>query len=181
MSFGRAVARLIETGHAPRATHRYHAPATWPLGEGGDMHFAFGYSAQAAQVAVDEETGEVRVLRLVAAIDAGRAINPQAVLGQVEGGLVMGIGTALTEAYRLVEGEPQTLGFGEYRVPTLRHVPQIEVHVVEHPTAEGPYGAKGIGELPAIPTAPAICNAIYAATGVRPQRLPVRAQDLVGD
>jgi xanthine dehydrogenase molybdenum-binding subunit len=167
---------LIEEERDPRLTYRYHAPATKLLGQGGDMHFAFGYSAQAAQVAVDELTGEVRVLRLVAACDAGRAINPQGVLGQIEGGLVMGIGTALSEAYRIEAGIPQTRRWRDYKVPLIGQMPDIEAHIVEHPTAEGPYGAKGIGELPSIPTAPAICNAIYNAVGMRVQVLPVELQ-----
>jgi xanthine dehydrogenase molybdenum-binding subunit len=177
-SFAQAVQWLIEEGREPRLTYRYHAPATKPLGQGGDMHFAFGYSAQAAQVAVDERTGEVRVLRLIAACDAGRAINPQGVLGQIEGGLVMGIGTALSEAYRIEEGVPQTRRWRDYRIPLIGQMPAIETHIVEHPTAEGPYGAKGIGELPSIPTAPAICNAIYSAVGVRAQALPVELRGI---
>lgn len=175
---GRVVEWLQREGREPRLACRYHAPETRPLGQGGDMHFAFGYSVQAAQVAVDERSGEVRVLRIVAACDAGRAINPQALLGQVEGGLVMGIGTALTEEYRIEEGVPQTLRWADYQVPLVRHVPEMELHVVERPASAGPYGAKGIGELPAIPTAPAICNAIYRAVGVRAQRLPVRAEEV---
>ena len=178
VGFGEVVRWLLDEGRAPRIMHRYHAPGTLPLGQGGDMHFAFGYSAQAAQVAVDEQTGEVRVLRIVAACDAGRAINPRAVLGQIEGGLVMGIGTALTEAYRLENGIPQTLRWREYGVPMVDRMPEMHVHIVEHPTSDGPYGAKGIGELPSIPTAPAICNAIYGAVGVRVHELPVRPEDL---
>ena len=137
------------------------------------MHFAFGYSAQAAQVAVDSQTGEVTVLRLVAACDAGRAINPQGVIGQIEGGLVMGVGTALTEAYRVEDGIPQTRRWVDYRVPLIRDVPDMAVHIVEHPASAGPYGAKGVGELPSIPTAPAICNAIHEAVGARVLALPV--------
>jgi xanthine dehydrogenase molybdenum-binding subunit len=172
-SFGEAVTWMQMEGQTTRLTYHYHAPETKPLGEGGDMHVAFGFSAQAAQVAVDEATGEVQVLRLVAACDGGRAINPQALLGQIEGGLVMGIGTALTEAYRLEEGVPQTRRWADYQVPLLKHTPQLDVKVIEHPVSTGPYGAKGIGELPSIPTAPAICNAIYATTGVRVIKLPV--------
>jgi CO/xanthine dehydrogenase Mo-binding subunit/aerobic-type carbon monoxide dehydrogenase small subunit (CoxS/CutS family) len=178
VSFAQAVQWLIEEGREPRLAYRYHAPATRPLGQGGDMHFAFGYSAQAAQVAVEEETGAVRVLRIVAACDAGRAINPQGVLGQIEGGLVMGIGTALNEAYRIEEGIPLTRRWRDYKVPLIGQMPEMEVYIVEHPTSEGPYGAKGIGELPAIPTAPAICNAIYNAVGVRVQELPVKLGEL---
>jgi len=169
---------LQDEGHQPRLRYRYRAPETWPLGQGGDMHFAFGYSVQAAQVAVDERTGEVTVLRMVAACDAGRAINPQALLGQIEGGLVMGIGTALTEEYRIEDGIPQTLRWADYKVPLIRQMPEMDLRIVEHPTSAGPYGAKGIGELPAIPTAAAICNAIYNAVGVRVQELPVKPEDI---
>jgi xanthine dehydrogenase molybdenum-binding subunit len=175
-SFAQAVQWLLDEGRQPKLTFTYHAPATKPLGQGGDMHFAFGYSVQAAQVSVDPETGEVQVLRFVAACDAGRAINPIGVLGQIEGGVVMGIGTALSEAYRLEECVPQTRRWRDYRIPLIDQAPQIEAHIVEHPTAEGPYGAKGIGELPSIPVAPAICNAIYRAMGVRVQALPVQVE-----
>jgi CO/xanthine dehydrogenase Mo-binding subunit/aerobic-type carbon monoxide dehydrogenase small subunit (CoxS/CutS family) len=177
--FARAVEWLIEEGREPRLRYRYHAPETKPLGEGGDMHFAFGFSAQAAQVAVDEETGKVQVLRIVAAADGGRALNPQAFLGQVEGGIVMGIGTALTEEFKLEGGIPQTRRWKDYKTPLLGDMPEMTVHLVEHPTSTGPFGAKGVGELPSIPTAPAICNAIYNAVGVRIQRLPVKPEELV--
>lgn len=169
---------LLEEGREPRLTYRYHAPATRPLGQGGDMHFAFGFGVQAAQVAVDERTGKVQVLRVVAAADGGRALNPRAFVGQVEGGIVMGIGTALTEEYRVEDGIPQTRRWADYEVPLVEQMPDMEVHVVEHPTSAGPYGAKGIGELPSIPTAPAICNAIYNAVGVRVHRLPVELEKL---
>ncbi|MFN2133540.1 MAG: molybdopterin-dependent oxidoreductase [Anaerolineae bacterium] len=177
-SLGEVVAWLREEGGEPIARYHYHAPRTEPLGAGGDMHFAFGYSAQAALVAVDQVTGEVEVLRLVAACDAGRAINPQGVLGQIEGGLVMGIGTALTEEYVLDLGIPRTLHWRDYGFPMIDRMPATEVKIVEHPTSSGPFGAKGIGELPSIPTAPAICNAIYRATGYRATRLPVRPEAL---
>jgi xanthine dehydrogenase molybdenum-binding subunit len=166
---------LVAEGHEPRLTCRYHAPRTQPLGTGGNMHFAFGFAAQAAQVAVDPATGKVQVLRVVAAVDGGRALNPLAFRGQVEGGIVMGIGTALTEEYLVEGGIPRTLRWADYGVPLVCDMPEIELHIVEHLTADGPYGAKGIGELPSIPTAPAICNAICHATGVRVYRLPVKA------
>jgi xanthine dehydrogenase molybdenum-binding subunit len=174
VGFGEAVGWLVEEGHTSRLTYRYHAPTTRPLGQGGDMHFAFSYSAQAAQVAVNEQTGEVRVLRIVASCDGGRALNPQALLGQIEGGLVMGVGTALTEEYKVEGGIPQTLRWADYGVPGIADKPEMEIHIAEHPVSTGPYGAKGIGELPSIPTAPAICNAIFSAVGVRVQRLPVK-------
>jgi selenium-dependent xanthine dehydrogenase len=176
--FGVAVQWLIAEGHEPRLRYRYHAPETLPLGQGGDMHFAFGFGVQAAQVAVNTETGNVQVLRIVAAADGGRALNPQAFLGQVEGGIVMGIGTALTEEYKLRDGIPQTRRWKDYRTPLIRDMPEIDVHLAEHPISTGPFGAKGIGELPSIPTAPAICNAIYNAVGVRVQQLPVKPEQI---
>jgi selenium-dependent xanthine dehydrogenase len=175
---GEVVAWLQEEGAEPVARYHYHAPRTEPLGAGGDMHFAFGYSAQAALVAIDRASGDVAVLRLVAACDAGRAINPQGVLGQIEGGLVMGIGTALTEEYVLDLGVSQTRRWRDYGFPMIDRMPATEIKIVEHPTSSGPFGAKGIGELPSIPTAPAICNAIYRATGYRATQLPVKPEAL---
>ena len=175
--FGQAVAWLLEEGREPRLRYLYHAPDTLPLGEGGDMHFAFGFGAQAAQVAVNPESGKVQVLRIIAAADGGRALNPQAFLGQIEGGIVMGIGTALTEEYVLEEGIPQTRRWKDYRTPLMADTPEMHVHLAEHPTSTGPYGAKGVGELPSIPTAPAICNAIYNAVGVRIYQLPVKLEE----
>jgi CO/xanthine dehydrogenase Mo-binding subunit/aerobic-type carbon monoxide dehydrogenase small subunit (CoxS/CutS family) len=172
--FGQAVQWLIDEGHEPRKHYLYLAPETKPLGEGGDMHFAFGFGAQAAQVAVDPESGKVQVLRVVAAADGGRALNPLAFRGQIEGGIVMGIGTALTEEYVLEDGIPQTRRWKDYRTPLIGDMPEMYVHLAEHPISTGPYGAKGIGELPSIPTAPAICNGIYRATGVRVYSLPAK-------
>ncbi len=174
--FASAAGWLLDEGREPVVAHRYQAPRTQALGTGGDMHFAFGYGVQAAQVAVDRETGKVRVLRVVAAADGGRALNPLAFRGQIEGGIVMGIGTALSEEYRVEDGIPLTRRWSDYQSPLMADMPEMEVHIVEHPTAEGPYGAKGIGELPSIPTAPAICNAICNATGVRLYRLPARLE-----
>jgi xanthine dehydrogenase molybdenum-binding subunit len=172
--FAEAVQWLEAVGGDAGVRLRYEAPQTRPLGEGGDMHFAFGFGVQAAQVAVSPDTGKVKVLRVVAAADGGRPINPQAFRGQVEGGIVMGIGTALTEAYQVEKGIPQTVRYADYEVPSIKHMPEMRVHLVNSPTPEGPYGAKGIGELPSIPTAPAVCNAIHDAVSVRIKELPAR-------
>jgi CO/xanthine dehydrogenase Mo-binding subunit/aerobic-type carbon monoxide dehydrogenase small subunit (CoxS/CutS family) len=176
--FGQAVQWLIDEGHEPRKHYLYHAPETKPLGEGGDMHFAFGFGVQAAQVAVDPQSGKVQVLRVVAAADGGRALNPLAFRGQIEGGIVMGIGTALTEEYVLEDGIPQTRRWKDYRTPLIGDMPEMHVHLAEHPISTGPYGAKGIGELPSIPTAPAICNGIYRATGMRVYSLPAKSEEI---
>jgi xanthine dehydrogenase molybdenum-binding subunit len=175
---GEVVEWLVEEGHEPRLRYLYHAPDTLPLGDGGDMHFAFGFGFQAAQVAVDVKTGKVQVLRVVAAADGGRALNPQAFLGQIQGGIVMGIGTALIEEYRLENSVPLTRRWADYKTPLIGDMPEMTVHLAEHPTSTGPYGAKGIGELPSIPTAPAICNAIYNAVGIRFQELPVQSEEI---
>jgi len=170
---GQIVADMKREGRPPRALYEYWAPATKPLGQGGDMHFAFSFGAQAAQVEVNTKTGEVRVLRIVAATDVGSAINPLGLQGQVEGGVVMGLGNALIEHFIVHEGRVVTDRMSRYRIPSIVHTPEITSIIVEHPTAEGPYGAKGIGEIVSIPTTPAITNAIYHAVGVRVDRLPV--------
>jgi xanthine dehydrogenase molybdenum-binding subunit len=152
---------------------------TKPLGTGGDMHFAYSFAAQAAEVEVNTNTGEVTVLRVIAANDVGKAINPLGLLGQVEGGVMMGLGNALTEAFLTENGYPITDRLARYRIPSIVHTPEIISIVVEHPTADGPYGAKGVGEIVSIPTTPAITNAIYNAVGVRVDSLPVDQEAIV--
>jgi xanthine dehydrogenase molybdenum-binding subunit len=176
---GNIVGLMKADGHEPRALYEYWAPTTRPLGEGGDMHFAFSFAAHAAEVEVDTRTGRVRVLRLVAAHDVGRAINPLGLHGQVEGGLMMGLGNALTENFIVENGEVYTDRLARYRIPSIMDTPEITSIIVEHPTAEGPYGAKGIGEIVSIPTTPAITNAIYNAVGVRIDCLPVDQEQIV--
>ncbi len=179
ISLGEVVALMREEGRQPRALYEYWAPETQPLGEGGDMHFAFSFAAQAAEVEVNTLTGELRVLRVIAANDVGRAINPLGLQGQVEGGVVMGLGNALTEHFIVEQGQVITDRLARYRVPSILHTPEIISIIVEHPTAEGPYGAKGVGELVSIPTTPAITNAIYNAVGVRIDRLPVDQEEVL--
>lgn len=173
LPLGKIAEEMHRQGIPPRALYEYWAPATRPLGEPGDMHFAFSFAVQAAEVEVNTQTGEVRVLRVISANDVGRAINLLTLRGQIEGGVVMGIGTALTEEFIVENGYVITDRLARYRIPSIVHTPEIVSIVVEHPTAEGPYGAKGVGEIVSIPTAPAITNAIYNAVGVRFERLPV--------
>jgi xanthine dehydrogenase molybdenum-binding subunit len=176
---GDIVGMMSVEGREPRALYEYWAPATKPLGQGGDMHFAFSFAAQAAEVEVNTLTGEVRVLRVIASTDVGRAINPLGVQGQVEGGVIMGLGNALTEHFIVEEGRVFTDRLARYRVPTIMQTPEIISIVVEQPASEGPYGAKGIGEIVSIPTTPAITNAIYNAVGVRVDSLPVDQAEIV--
>lgn len=128
----------------------------------------FVSGAHLAEVEVNTETGQVRVERIVAVHDVGRAINPQSVQGQVEGAVLMSLGAALMEEY--LPGI--STGFSDYYLPTTRSAPQIEVILVNVPSRWGPLGAKGIGEAAILPTTPAILNAICHATGARVRRLP---------
>jgi xanthine dehydrogenase molybdenum-binding subunit len=162
-----------EEGRETKVSHEYWAPKTQPLGTGGNMHVAFGFGAQAALCEIDIETGQVHVEKVVAAHDVGRAINPQTLQGQIEGGIVMCMGNALTEHFIMENGQPWTNVLAKYKMPSIKHTPEIISHVVEHNTTDGPFGAKGVGELPSIPTSPAITNAIYNAIGVRVMSLPV--------
>jgi xanthine dehydrogenase molybdenum-binding subunit len=151
-SLAELISHAVETGISTTAQFEYWAPKTQPLGTGGDMHFAFGFCAQAALCEIDMDTGEVRVHKVIAAHDVGRAINPLTLEGQVEGGIVMCIGYALMEHYIQEQGRPWTNVMARYSAPRIAHAPEIVSHIVEHETADGPYGAKGVGELPSIPT-----------------------------
>jgi xanthine dehydrogenase molybdenum-binding subunit len=164
---------MKDQGLLARTQHEYWAPQTQPLGTGGDMHVAFSYATQAALVEVDLDTGEVHVLKVVSAADVGRAINPKSVQGQIEGGIVMAMGNCLTEEFIVEDGVPWSTLLARYKMPSIKHTPEIVSRLVEHSTSDGPYGAKGVGELPSINTTPAITNAIYNATGVRITSVPV--------
>jgi xanthine dehydrogenase molybdenum-binding subunit len=176
-----AARQLAATEPATRVKvqYEYWAPKTRPLGTGGDMHVAFGFCAQAALCEIDMRSGEVSVRKIVAAHDVGRALNPLTLEGQIEGGIVMCIGYTLTEHYIQEDGIPWTNVMARYKAPSITHAPRIISHIVEHNTAAGPFGAKGVGELPSIPTSSAITNAIYRATGVRVRSLPVDQDELL--
>lgn len=173
VSVGEVVQWMKSNGLEARTRHEYWAPPTQPLGSGGDMHFAFSYATQAALVEVDLETGEILVRKVLSSTDIGRAINPLMLQGQIEGGIVMALGNCLTEQFIIEDGVPWTRLLARYKMPSIKHAPEIVSRLVEHRAAEGPYGAKGVGEIPSINTTPAICNAIYNATGVRVYAIPV--------
>ena len=179
VSLARLAEEMIESGRPPLAAYTYWAPTTRPLGQGGDMHFAFSFAAQAAEVEVNTLTGEVKVMRLIIANDVGTAINPLGLQGQIEGGAIMGIGHALTENFIVEEGRVITDRLARYRMPSITFTPEIISFVVEHPVSEGPFGAKGVGEIVLIPTIPAITNAIYNAVGVRFDRIPVDQEKIL--
>jgi xanthine dehydrogenase molybdenum-binding subunit len=173
MTYAEVAKEMKSMGQQPRALYEYEAPRTQPLGTGGDMHFAFSFGVQAAEVEVNKLTGEVRVLKVISANDVGMAVNPLGLQGQVEGGVMMGLGNCLTEEFIVENGNVVTDHLARYRIPGIMLTPEITSIIVEHPTAEGPYGAKGVGEICSIPTTPAITNAIYNAVGVRIDKLPV--------
>jgi len=142
-----------------------------------DPHISYGYATQIALVEVDTETGVVDVLKLWAAHDVGQAVNPDMVVGQVGGGVHMGLGYALMEEFIQQEGLVRTRNFAEYQIPTILDMPrEIVPIIVEVADPTGPYGAKGLGEMTTLPTAPAILNAIHDATGIWLDRLPATAE-----
>ncbi len=139
----------------------------------GNISAAYGFGTQMVEVEVDTDTGHVRVLRLVSAHDVGKAINPMLVEGQIEGGIHMGLGYALTEEVLVHKGKVLNPDFLDYRLFTAADMPQIETVLIEPDDPEGPFGAKGVGEMGATPVAAAIANAIYDAVGVRLTQLPM--------
>jgi len=173
MTYAEVAKEMKSMGQHPRALYEYEAPKTQPLGTGGDMHFAFSFGVQAAEVEVNKLTGEVRILKVISANDVGMAVNPLGLQGQVEGGVMMGLGNCITEEFIMDNGYVVTDRLARYRVPGIMLTPEITSIIVEHPVAAGPYGAKGVGEISSIPTTPAITNAIYNAVGVRVDKLPV--------
>ena len=173
MTYAEVATEMKALGQHPRALYRYEAPKTQPLGTGGDMHFAFSFGVQAAEVEVNKLTGEVSVLKVISANDVGMAVNPLGLQGQVEGGVMMGLGNAMTEEFLMDNGYVVSDRLARYRMPGIMLTPEITSIIVEHPVEAGPYGAKGVGEISSIPTTPAITNAIYNAVGVRVDKLPV--------
>jgi aldehyde oxidoreductase len=145
-------------------------PPTSPLDENGQgiPYAVFGFGAHLAEIAVDTELGTVQVLKITAAHDVGRAINPMLIEGQIEGGAAQGLGMALMEEFFPGKGE----NLHDYLIPTVGDMPPVESILIEDPSSIGPFGAKGIGEQAVIPTAPAILNAIHDAIGVRIRRVP---------
>ena len=146
-------------------------PVTTPLDKNGqgNPYACYGFATQVALVEVDIELGLTRVLKIAAAHDVGRAINPQQVEGQIHGGTAQGIGLALMEEY--IPGRTENMH--DYLIPTVGDMPEMIAIIIEDPTPDGPFGAKGVGEPALISTAPAIFGGIFKATGVRVHKIPV--------
>jgi len=134
------------------------------------------FTAQVAEVSVDPETGEVKLLKFTTAHDVGRIVNPIGHEGQINGGLMQGIGYALMEELRVEDGRVTTLSFGDYKIPTPPDIPPLNTVLVKEGSGVGPYQIKGIGESSIGPVAPAIANAIADAIGVRVRHLPLTSE-----
>ncbi|MCD6726746.1 MAG: xanthine dehydrogenase subunit D [Solirubrobacteraceae bacterium] len=159
----------------------YHARKTTPLDANGqgDPHWAFAFAAHRAVVDVDVELGLVRVIELAVAQDVGKALNPKALEGQIEGGSAQGLGLALMEEIQVEDGCVRNPSFTDYLVPTILDVPPMRLAILELPTPHGPYGLNGAGEPPTISSTPAVVAAVRAATGMPLPRVPVRPTDIV--
>ena len=174
LAFKEVAARCMATGKRLIGQGWWTPPASSldPETGQGNPYFVYTYSTHMAEVLVDVETGEVEVTDYVAAFDVGKAINPKALEGQIEGGVAMGLGYALMEEVAMVDGVPQNINLQDYLIPTTLDVPHIKPIILEVENKLGPYGAKGIGEMPNIPATPAILNAIANACGGRVRSLP---------
>jgi len=137
--------------------------------------------AQMAEVEVDPESGEIRLRRFVSVHHTGKVLNPLLHDGQIDGGIVMGMGYALTEEMLFADGKVMSLHFGDYKIPTIRDIPRLTKIVVETSVGRGPYNSMSIGETPIITVAPAIANAVHDAVGVRIKALPITAEKVLAD
>jgi CO/xanthine dehydrogenase Mo-binding subunit len=177
-----------EEGVEIKAEKEYHHPQTYHLSEdvdaviesGGKVHYmAYAYTACVAVVEVDEETGAVKVLKLISANEVGRPMNPLSLEGQIEGSVIQGMGYALSEEFKTKEGFPLTKTMAQCRVPKIGQIPEIIPIAVDARDPVGPYGAKGVGEIAILPVPPAITNAIFNAVGVRIKDLPATREKIV--
>lgn len=182
LTFGK-LARLAKAKGQPLIAEGSYFPKTdvpdKETGFSAKNYLAYTFNTQIAEVVVDTETGQVEVERIVAAVDIGKAIHPQNIEGQSEGGTAMGLGMALMEDQIIEKGITKNPNLSNYLVPTSLDMPEIETIIVESKDAVGPYGAKGIGEPAMIPTAPAIINAIEDAIGVRIKELPATPEKIL--
>jgi xanthine dehydrogenase D subunit len=167
---------------AVEETREYHHRPTVPLGADGQghAHVAFGFAAHRAVVDVDTELGLVKVVEIATAQDVGKAINPQAVEGQIEGGIAQGLGLALMEEIQVAGGKVRNPSFTDYLIPTVLDMPPVKVDLLELGHPDSPYGLRGVGEPPTISSTPAIVAAVRTASGRPLVRVPVRPEHIVG-
>ncbi len=173
---------LADLRRPVEASRVFHHRATGKLDANGqgDPHVTFAFGAARAVVEVDQELGLVRVVQLAVAQDVGRALNPQSVLGQIEGGSAQGLGLALMEEVTLVDGQVKNASFTDYLMPTILDMPPVISEMIEEPEPGLPYGAKGVGEPSSVVVPAAVVAALRHATGRELRRAPVKPDDLVG-
>ncbi len=158
-----------------------HPPTEPPdVHGGGTIHAGFAVAAHRAVVEVDPELGLIRVVRVDTAQDVGRALNPESVRGQIEGGILQGVGLAVMEELVVEQGRIRNASFTDYLLPTFLDAPAVQAMLVEEPSSWGPFGAKGVGEPPTISSTAAVVAAVRAACGRELTRVPIRPQDIVG-
>jgi CO/xanthine dehydrogenase Mo-binding subunit len=162
--------------------HRQTTPLDPKTGQltGDRAHVAFACAAMKVVVEVDVDLGLTRVVWIGTAQDVGRAMNPQAVFGQIEGGTAQGLGLALMEELQTRDGVITNASFTDYLIPTALDMPPVTAELVEEPEPDAPYGAKGVGEPPTVVSTAAIVAALRNATGLELARVPVRPDDIVG-
>jgi xanthine dehydrogenase D subunit len=168
-----AVEETVEWRHRP--TH-----AIDPETGQGDAHVQFAFSAHRAVVDVDTELGLVKVVALDTAQDVGKAINPDAVVGQIQGGSAQGMGLALMEEVLVVDGHVRNPSFTDYLIPTILDIPPMRIEVLEYADPHAPYGVRGVGEPSTISSGPAVAAAVRAATGATLRRVPIRPEHITG-
>jgi len=180
MSFAELAERCWVQNVNTAADGWYAAPeSTFDENGQGDAYAVYSFATHVAEVEVDTETGRVTVEKITAAHDVGRVMNPVTLEGQIEGGVMQGIGMALYEQMKTEGGAVTTADFSTYIIPTAMDAPDIEMAFVEHPYSKGPFGAKGIGETPAMPGAVAVANAVSNALGVRFRELPLTPERVI--
>ena len=184
VSGGQVVISLDEVleGEALEEVVEFHHEVTRPLDENGqgDVHLQFAFAAHRAVVEVDTELGLVRVVEIATAQDVGKVMNPQALEGQIEGGIAQGLGLALMEEIQVHEGKVQNASFTDYLIPTILDMPSVRMDILELADPEAPYGLKGVGEPPTISSTPAIVAALRDATGRELTRVPVKPEQIAG-
>ncbi|MEV7797223.1 molybdopterin cofactor-binding domain-containing protein [Streptomyces sp. NPDC087512] len=175
--------QLLDSHGPLEAEYEYAHRRTHPIdperGQ-GDAHIAFAFAAHRAVVDVDTELGLVKVVELATAQDVGKAINPLAVEGQIEGGSAQGLGLAVMEELHVADGRVRNPSFTDYLIPTIADMPPVPIDLLELPHPDSPYGLNGVGEPPTLSSTPAIANALRDATGLELARVPVRPDDIAG-
>jgi CO/xanthine dehydrogenase Mo-binding subunit len=179
-----AALEVWNTGVRPAVAERTHRPRPTTMFDPDtgvcDPHVTYGYGTQIAEVEVNPDTGQVRLKKVWAAHDVGRAINPLHVEGQIQGAISQAQGWTLLEDFIMQDGQLRTKSYADYLIPTVYDVPdEIQAMILEVPDPQGPYGVRGVGEMPMLVLAPAILDAIHDATGIWFNKLPVKAEDVL--